>query len=72
MTINVSIKNEDSRANAIIEVISTDTYRPYDREGNVMFSTVRTQSEAVLKGGESKTVYVTSTMKLEVIERQNG
>lgn len=72
MTIRVTVKNEDSRANAVIEVLSTDTYRPYNREGNVMFSSVHTQSEAVLKGGESKTVYITSTMKLEIIERQNG
>ena len=72
MTISVTIKNEDSRANAVIEVISTDSYHPKDKDGNVMFSTIRTQSEAVLAGGESKQVYVTSTMKLEVIERQNG
>ena len=72
MTIHVIIKNEDSRANAVIEVISTDTLLPKDKDGNPKSSHIYTQSHALLKGGESKQVYVTSTMKLEVIERQNG
>jgi len=67
MTIHISIKNEDTRANAIVEVISTDEYisgvKPIVRF---------TKSEAILAGGETAEVYVTSTMKLEVIERMNG
>ena len=72
MTISVTVKNEDSRANAIIEVISVDTYLPKDKDGNPHSSHIYTQSHALLKGGESKQVYVTNTMSLKIIERQNG
>lgn len=71
MTIHVTIKNEDTRENAVIEVISTDEYRGYSNDP-LHPTTRHHQSHGLLKGGESKTVYVTSTMSLEVIERQNG
>jgi hypothetical protein len=71
MTIQVRIRNEDSRANAVVEVVSTDEYKP--RNQDEVFPIQRhTVSQAILRGGESKTVYVTSTMSLEIIERQNG
>jgi hypothetical protein len=72
MTIHVTIKNEDSRANAVIEVLSVDSYTGRVANGDPLPSQVYTTSQAILKGGESVKVYVTSTMKLEVIERQNG
>ena len=72
MTIRVTVKNEDSRQNAIIEVISYDIYLPKDKQGEPKSSSILTQSHGLLKGGESKEMYVTSTMKLEIIERQNG
>jgi hypothetical protein len=72
MTIQVTIKNEDSRTNAVIEVLSTDTYSGFTSEGNAKPTHVHTVSQAVLKGGEEARVYVTSTMTLQVIERQNG
>jgi hypothetical protein len=72
MTIHITVKNEDSRANAIIEVLSIDTYSPYTTLDGPLPTKEYVKSEAILRGGESKQVYVTSTMHLEIIERQNG
>jgi hypothetical protein len=72
MTIHVTIKNEDSRENAVIEVLSTDEYQPYNGVEGLQNTVKYTSSHGLLRGGESKQVYVTSTMSLEVIERQNG
>lgn len=70
MTISVTIKNEDSRPNAIIEVLSTDQYQAQDRD--TVYPTRRAfQSEAILRGGESKTVMLCSSKSLEIIERRN-
>jgi hypothetical protein len=71
MTIHVTIKNEDSRANAVVEVLSTDEYTPIPLEGPHALTRRHFKSEGLLRGGESKTVYVTSTMSLEVVERMN-
>jgi hypothetical protein len=72
MTIHISIKNEDTRQNAVVEIISEDSYHPQEKGGNPLVSSIHKLSQGLLRGGESKIVYVTSTMKLEVIERQNG
>jgi hypothetical protein len=72
MTIHVTIKNEDSRANAVIEIIKIDDYRPADRVGTPAQSIRTFTSEGLLKGGESKTVMIYHDNKLEIIERQNG
>lgn len=73
MTIHVTVKNEDSRANAVIEVLSVDEYKGWPSVNGDITPTVRHfTSQAILRGGESKQLYLTSTMKLEIVERQNG
>ena len=72
MTISVSIKNEDTRENAIIEVISFDSYSSNNEMMNATRTVLDIKKEATLKGGENVTVYVTSTRELKIKEVQNG
>ena len=72
MTISVTIKNEDSRQNAVIEILETNNYAPVHPDGTPEITRRFTDTRGLLRGGESKTVYVTSTSRLEIIERQNG
>lgn len=59
MTIKVTIKNEDSRESAIINVT-----QEYDNSGNALATN--------LKGGESIERHLTADSKLSITEIQNG
>jgi hypothetical protein len=74
MTISVTIKNTDSRQNAIVEILSTDEYQyhlPFDTQGNPVLTRRSTSSHGLLRGGEEKTVMLCSDRKLEIVERMN-
>jgi hypothetical protein len=62
MTIRLTIKNEDSRENAIVQVygLSADSGLPMG------------ENAKLLKGGESTEVYIHSGKKYTITEIQNG
>ena len=68
MTIQVQVKNLNSRANAIIEVVTVDEYKDSVELGPTHRITL---SRGLLAGGQELNVFVTSTQHLEVIERKN-
>jgi hypothetical protein len=72
MTIHVKVENLDSRANAVIEVLTEDTYHTIFIDGVPLKTTTYVRSEGLLRGGESLETYLTSTQFIKVIERQNG
>lgn len=66
MTIHVQVKNLRSDANAIIAVVTRDTYK------NDGVLTEYNKVVGHLKGGEQLETYVTSSQELSVIETKNG
>ena len=66
MTITVRVTNEDSRENAVVEILSTQSYIPWDSNAK---SLVTCTSEGILRGGESKLVYLCSDRNLEIIKK---